>query len=381
MGFLSNLFDPGKKYRDASAGYARDAQFTGGNFAGPGGLSGGINFDSSGRGTINTGLGSFSPLLGQVQGLSNFGFGLAQQGLPPELLALAQQSMGQMGPVNLDRYSNFGGARALEQLMGSSLATATADPFALGEQTTDRFRQLSQRSNQNLVNTTFDRLFASGGLSNQVTRDTVAGDLARQLDEQDLRFQQAGLEAGRGLQQDATGRLMAGFGGLEQFGSRLFGEGFQQAGLNAQLGQSAFGIGAELQNLRLAQMMAGSQIGTTGLQSGMQLSQLPLSFLAANLQAQGLKSDAALGASGINARMSESASSPLLGAISAIGQFGSAIGGFGGFGSLLGGVGGMFGLGGGGGGGFTGLSSGMGLGGFGGGLNIDHLLQGIGSGQ
>jgi len=374
MGFLSDLFDPGKQNRDAASQFTRDAQVTGGSASGPGGISAGFNFDSNGRGSINTGLGSFNPLLGQTQGLANFGFGLAQQGLGQGLQDLGAGAIGDMQGVDLQRFGNFGGAQALQSILGGSAGIASANPFALGQGVTEQLRGRSTRSNQNLVNQKFDKLFASGGLSNSVTREQVTGDLSRQLDDQDLGFQLAGLDAGRGMQQEAFGRSMGAFGGLEGFGSRLFGEGAQQTQLNAGLAQSRFGIGQALQQMQIQQMMAGGQLGQGALGAGMSLSQLPLQFLQSMMSAQGLRSDAALGAAGAQSQLASQASSPLLGALGAVGQFGSAIGGFGGLGGA---IGGLFGGGGGGGGG----GQMGGFGGFSGGLDISHLLRGVGGGQ
>lgn len=345
MGFLSNLFDPGKENREAAEQLVRDAQFTGGSFAGPGGIGGSIDF-TGGRGRISTDLGTFGRFIPGLQGQADFGFGLSQRGLGQGLRDLAGGAISDLQGVDLARFANLGGAAGLQQMMGASLGTAIADPMALGAGVTSALRGRRERGAQNLVNTTFDRLFASGGLSNQLTREQVSGDLRRQLADEDLGFQMAGLEAGRGLQQDAVNRLMAGFGGLEQFGSRMFGEGAQQAALNAQLAQQRFGIGEAMQNMQLQQMLAGQQVGLGALQGSQQLSQLPLAFMAAQLQAQGLRSDAALGGAHMQQQIAQTATSPFLGALGAIGQFGSAIGGFGGLGSMLGGLGGIFGGGG-----------------------------------
>ncbi len=366
MGFFSDLLDPGKKHRDAAAQFAQQAQVTGGSFTGPGGIGGGFSFGEGGRGQINLGLGSFSPFLGQLQGLGGFGIGLAQQGLDPRLQGLAAGSIADLGPQAFQRFGNIRGAGGLQDIFAQAAGIAQADPFALGESTTAALRARSTRSSENLVNRTFDRLFRAGGLSSSVMREEVAGDLARQLDEQDLGFQLAGQQVGQQMQQAAFGRAMGAFGGLEQFGGRMFGEQMQQAALNQQAALSRFGIGQAMQNMQMQQMMSGAQLGMGALAGAQQLSQLPLSFLAANLQAQGLRSEAALGGASAQANLAQHASSPLLGAIGAIGQFGSAIGGFGGLGDLIKG----FIPGGGGGGGAAGS-----LGTFGGGSGLSMFGQ------
>ncbi len=367
MGFLSDLFDPGKKNRDASAAFAQDAQVTGGSASGPGGISAGFSFDDKGVGTINSGLGSFNPFLSQLQGLAGAGFGFGQQGLSSQLTGLGSSAINALGAPNLQSFGNTGGASALQSILGSSAGIAGANPFALGQSTTDALRAGATRTNQNLVNQKFDSLFASGGLSNSVTREQVTGDLSRQLDEQDLGFQLAGLEQGRGLQQEAFGRSLGAFGGLEAFGARGFGEQLQGAQLGGQFAQAQFGIGAQLQNMLLQQMTTGQGLGLQALTGAQGLSQLPLQQLSALFQGQGLRSDAALGGAGVQNALASQASSPLLGALNAAGQFGSAIGGFGGLGSLFSGFGG----GGSGGGGFGGLGDG------GGALDVSHLLRGI----
>jgi hypothetical protein len=335
MGFLSDLLDPGKQNRELASQFSQMAVPTGGRATGPGGIFAGFNFDPSGRGSISTGLGSFSPFLSMLQGHAAQGFDIAGRGLDPSLTALGEGAMADMGTPDIQRFGNLGGAGALQGILGSAGGIASADPFALGESTTAALRSRAQRSNQNLVNKTFDQLFASGGLSNQVTREQVTGDLSRQLDEQDLGFQLAGLEQGRGLQQEAFGRAMGAFGGLEQFGGRMFGEQMGATNLAAQLAQQRFGIGSQLQNMALQQAMAGQQLGIGALSAGQGLAQLPLAFLSAQLQAQGLRSDAALGAGGVQTKLAENATSPFLSGLEAVGQFGQGIGGFGGIGDFF----------------------------------------------
>ena len=366
MGFLSKLFDPGKGNRDAAGRLIDSAQVTGGSASGPGGIGAGFNFDASGRGSINSSLGSFDPFLSALQAQAGAGFNFGSGGLPSFLTGAFDSSTAALQAPNLQSFGNVGGASALQGILQNSAGLASANPFALGAATTDQLRQRSTRSNQNAVNKTFDRLFASGGLANQTTREQVTGDLSRQLDEQDLGFQLAGLEQGRAIQGDAFGRTQGAFGGLEAFGARGFGEQLAGAQLGGQFANQRFGLAQGLQQAQMQQMQVGQGLGLQALQGATGLSQLPLSFLSAGLQAQGLRSDAALGGAAGQSKLASQASSPLLGALGAVGQFGSAIGGFGGLGAALG----MFG-----GGGKPNV--GTNFGGFSGGLDVSHLLQGI----
>lgn len=388
MGFLSDMFDPGAKHRKRAGQFAKDAQFTGGNFSGPGGLSGGISFGKDGRGTITSSLGSFDPLMQSMFGLSGLGLNLANRGLDPKLLALGDETMAALGPSQIDRFANFGGMGAMNRLMMSSLGTATADPFALGASTADMLRQRGTRSTENAVAKQFDRMFASGGLANKAMREEVLGDFSRQLDEQDLGYELAGLNYGRQLQQDASGRVMAGFGGLEAAGGRNFAEQFQQAGFDATMAMQRFGVGSSLQEMMLNQLVTGANVGMGSASGAMDISKLPLAFLQANLGAQQVRSNAALGGAEVQTNLADMASSPLLGMIEAGGQLSSAIGGFGGIGSLMGDMFSFFkpksgaftpssfgGFGAGYGGGMSAFGGGYGP------LNMSHLLEGVGGGN
>jgi hypothetical protein len=88
MGLLSKLFDPGKKDRQRAAARADQAQVVGGSATGPGGLRTGFSFDSGGRATQTSDLGSFAPFLAQLQGLGGQQLAGAGAGLPPELQSL-----------------------------------------------------------------------------------------------------------------------------------------------------------------------------------------------------------------------------------------------------------------------------------------------------
>jgi len=330
MGFLSDVFDPGKKDRDAAAALAGQGVINGGSFSGPGGISGGFDFQNGvGTSTFDLG-GAFQNSLGQMQSLSQSSLNQAQNGLPPELQQLGDNTIGAIGANNnFNRMGNASNFEGLGQVFQSSLGTAKADPFELGSTISDKLRQLSERRNSRLVNKTFDRLKASGKLGTSGGAG-IAGELDANLFDQGLKFDLAGLEAGRGMQQDAFGRVMGSMQGREAIGGRQFGEDLaqNQFGNNAALQQ--FGVGQGLFQQYLQNQAQGTNIGLAANASAMATSQLPLAFQQAAMAANSQASNSRFAAAGVNQNNAALATSPFLEALNAAGQFASNVGfGFG----------------------------------------------------
>lgn len=276
----------GGKDRKSARRLLDQVPFTGGNFSGTGGIGGSFDF-SGGKADVTTSLGDLGPMFQNLLGLSQSGFEQAQGGLPPELTALfsgAQNAIGGLGQAN---QSNFQG---LGDVFNSSLGTAQADPFALGAGVSEKLRALSERRNSRLVNNTFDRLKASGKLGTTGGAG-IAGELDANLFDEGLKFDLAGLDAGRGLQSDAMGRLMAAFGGREQNAGRNFGEGLQAIMSQVGIGQQGF------EDLLKSQAQ-GANIGFGAGQQAMQTSQLPLAFMQMLQNLGTTSSNSLLGAAG-----------------------------------------------------------------------------------
>lgn len=322
---MSDIFDPGRDDRERAAGLAEQGIITGGQATGPGGISAGFDF-SGGRGSITSSLGSFAPLLAQLQGLAGQGFAQAGGGLPPELQALMGSTIDRLGQTNVNQLTNEQDFAGFGNIFQSALSTAQADPFELGSGISAKLRALSERRNQRQVNRTFDRLKASGNLGSSagIAR---AGDLERNLQEQGLQFDLAGLQAGQGIQRDAFGRALGASQAREGIGARQFGESFgiEQLGGNRALQQ--FGVGSQGFAQFLQNQMQGFNIGAGATGAGANLSQLPLSFLAALQGTTGQASNTQFAAAGINQQNAALAKSPFLEALNAAGQFAGSFAG------------------------------------------------------
>lgn len=230
---------PGRKDARRARRILKGTSFDQGSLYGPGGLGAGFAFDEQGRMTTNQSLGDFQPLFDQLLRMSG------------DYLTRAEGLAG-----SLDQ--TFDPQRTgLADIFGTAAGIASQDPLERGQQVTELLRQRSKRGSQNLVNDTFDRLFASGGLSNQTTREQVTADMRRQLADEDLGFQLAGMDFGEQSVQNAFGRAM----GANAQGLQL------EQGLNMILSQG-LGLGQQATNA------AGG------------LAQLPMGFLemAFNLQ-------------------------------------------------------------------------------------------------
>lgn len=319
-----SLFDPGKGARKRAAALAQQGIIKGGGFSGPGGISGSFDFQK-GVGTSNFNLGSFQSSLEGLQRLSQQGLDQAGRGLPPELQALGQGTIDSLGQNQFNRLGNESDFNALGGVFQNSLQTAQADPFDLGSTISEKLRLLSERRNSRLVNKTFDRLKASGKLGTTGGAN-IAGELDANLQEQGLRFDIAGLEAGRGIQQDAFGRVLGASGQREQIGARQFGEDLSQNAFTNQASLQQFGVGQDLFSSFLRNQAQGSQIGLAANASALATTQLPLAFQQAALAAQGQASNSLFAASGVEQTNAQLAKSPFLEALNAAGQFAGNIG-------------------------------------------------------
>jgi hypothetical protein len=328
MGFFSKLFDPGRDDRRAAASLAQQGIIKGGSATGPGGITAGFDF-SGGRGSITSGLGSFQPALEQMQGASANFLNQAQGGLPPELAALAEGTIGRLGSIDVNRLSNESDFAGFGDIFQSALGTAQADPFDLGAGISERLRALSERRNQRSVNKMFDRLKSTGNLTSSAGIQR-AGDVENQLFEQGLQFDLAGLQAGQGIQRDAFARALGSSGAREGIGARQFGEEFGLEQLGGQRALQQFGVGGDMFSKFLQNQAQGTQLGLATNASAMATSQLPLAFLQALQGSTGQASNSLFAASGINQQNAAMAKSPFLEALKAAGSFASGIapGGF-----------------------------------------------------
>jgi hypothetical protein len=248
MGLLSDIFDPGRDQREGAVALANESIFQGGTSTGPGGIESGIGFDDSGAARLHGSLGQFDPFLQSLFGAAGIGFGQAQGGIPSFLQPQAQ---------------------GLGQVFQSALGISQADPFALGAETTERFRAAALPQQQQAAASQLSNLFAKGQLGTTGGAQQAQA-LVQAQQQQDLGFQQAGFEAGRGIQQDALTRLFGSQAGL----GNIFGQAMQQQEL-------------------------GFQQGLQGVAGASSLAQLPLIFQQAIMNAGQLRSESGLSAAGI----------------------------------------------------------------------------------
>lgn len=328
MGFLSDIFDPGRKDRKAAAALAKKGIIEGTSVSGPGGISAGFDFTNN-RGALRSSLGSWAPMLEAMQGGAMSAFSQAAQGLDPRFQGAADNTVDRLGQINVNRLSNETDFNMLGDLFRSNAAFAQRDVFDVGDEISSRLRALSERRNQRLVNKKFDQLRASGGLAHIGGAGALA-ELDRNLFEEGLQFDLAGLNFGRTAINDAFGRALGASGQREAIGARQFGEemGLEQLGGARALQQ--FGINQQMFENLLRQQQQGNAMGM-GLMSGaMGLSQLPLAFLQAAQGATGQASNSLFAAAGINQQNAAMAKSPFLEALNAAGSFMNSIapGGF-----------------------------------------------------
>lgn len=324
MGFLSKIFDPGKSDRKKGKKLAGESVLRGGELTGPGGIGAGFAFDpKTGAGTSQLSLGSFAGALPQFQQLATQGFQQAGAGIPG-LEALGQRTQDRLGNIDVQRLQNQGDFQGLGQIFQQAQSIAGADPFDLGAETSGRLRQLSERRNQRRVNKFFDRLRAGGNLTSSAGIER-AGDLERNLFEQGLQFDLAGLQAGQAIQRDAFGRVLGASGQREAIGARQFGEEFGLEQLGGQRALQQFGVGTGTLDAFLRNQAQGAQIAGAGVAGGVGLAQAPLAFLQAQQSLQASRSATQLGASGQFLQAAQQAKSPFLEALNAAGSFAQAI--------------------------------------------------------
>jgi len=225
----SSSFNPGKKDRKLARKALKGMNFSGGNMFGAGGLGGGFSFDSAGNFSSNQSLGAFQPLFEAMMQSSGQGFeGMSQ---------ILSQMQGQTG--------------GLEEIFGSASKIAAQDPMQRGEDFASNLRARRAGSARSEINNTFDRLFASGGLSNQTTREQTLDAESRRLADEDLGFDMAGAQFGEASVQNAFARAM---------------------GSNSQLGS-------------MAQLFGN--VGNTGAANATAMSQLPMQFMKMIADLQG----------------------------------------------------------------------------------------------
>ena len=323
MGFFSDIFDPGRRDREAAAGAAQQGIIEGTSATGPGGIQAGFDF-SDNQATVTSDLGSFTPTMEGLQGLSAQGLTQAGGGLPPELAALASGTIDRLGQTNVEQMSGASDFAGLGQVFQSSLGTAQADPFELGAGISQKLRQLSERRNTRLVNKTFDRLKRSGKLGTSGGAG-IAGELDANLQDQDLKFDLAGLQAGSQMQRDAFGRLTGASAAREGIGSRAFAESFGLEQLGGQRALQQFGVGNTMFDSFLRNQQQGANIGIAGAQAAAGVSQLPRAFLQAANSSAGLASGTHFGEAGVHGQSAAMAKSPFLEALNAAGSFATGI--------------------------------------------------------
>jgi hypothetical protein len=322
MGLLSNLFDPGRGDRSNASAIANSpgAQITGAQFNAPFGMSGSFGFiGPHQKFTMQGSLGDFNPVASRLVNTAKRRVGntALDMGFMDPIFSAAMRDL---GDPRLNSIGNMGEFRGLGRMFQSAMPFANADPFELGAGVTERLRAAALPDNQRLVNSTMDRLFASGRLGTTGGAN-VAGALQESLDQQDLAFQQAGLDFGRALQSDAVGRAMTAFGGREALAGRMFGESLAGAQLQGQNALSRFGMGTSMADALLQNLVAGHNIGISSLGAATGLAQLPLAFQQMALQANIARSNANLARAGVQQNNAAMAKSPLLEGINAIGQF------------------------------------------------------------
>lgn len=391
MSFLSNLFDPGRGDRSNASMIANSAgaQITGGTARGPFDILGAFGFvGPDQRFTSRARLGDLQPAANALvrTAKNNIGHGATNLGFLGEIMRGSMADLGGSAPQSMNFRSSLGrlpsstgpnimanapesmsGFSGLGSIFSSALPVANADPFALGADVTANLREQALPGQQRAVNSAMDRLFASGRLGTTGGAQAMEA-LANAQNQQDLQFQLAGLEAGRGLQSDAMARAISAFGGNESMAGRMFGEslageqlrtgtalsaeqlaqgrmfgvenaaqgrdalamqnlsrmfGERLAGgqFEAQNAMSRFGMGTSMADALLQNLVTGNNIGISSIGAATGLAQLPLAFQQMALQANIARSNANLSRAGVQQVNASMAKSPLLEGINAIGQF------------------------------------------------------------
>ena len=215
--------------------------------SGAGGLGAGFSFDDKGQLSSRMELGQFAPFLEALLGTSQNAYGRAEglDGLYGDM----QRQAGALGGV-----------------FDSASKIASMDPLERGGQITDLLRQRRAGGAQNLIRDTFDRLFQSGGLSNSVVRNDVTDATSRQLADEDLGFQLAGINQGEQSVQNAFARMLGAQQG--QTSGLTAVENLRNMMMNQ--GMSALGGAQNIANMpmQLMQMLGGLQAQRSNTQLG-----------------------------------------------------------------------------------------------------------------
>lgn len=328
---MSSLFDPGKDDRNAAAAAAQKGVITGSSFSGPGGLGGNFDF-SNGHGSFSGELGAFQSSMDNMLAASQQGFSQATGGLPPEMLALAGQTMDGLGavqtPESMLNRNNFQG---FQDVFNANQKTAVTDPFDLGSTISDKLRQLDERKNQKLVNKTFDRLKASGKLGTTGGAG-IAAELDANLFDQGLKHDLAGFGAGMDMRNQAFGMMQGANQGMEGIAGRNFAEGMAKAGFDKDTIMKQYGVGANTFDQFLKNQLQGMNIGMAGSTGAAGIAQLPLSMQQAIMGLSTSASNSNFAMAGVHGQNAANAKSPFLEALNAAGSFVGNVmpGGFGG---------------------------------------------------
>ena len=232
----------------------------------------------------------------------------------------AQSSIDALGNINVDQISGRGDYDRLGSVMEQNLALSQRDPFDLGSTISDKLRQLSERKNQRLVNKMFDRLQSTGNLTSSAGIQR-AGDMERNLFEQGLQFDLAGLQAGESMISNAFNRGMGALQGRESIAGRTFGESFAQEQMLGQRAMDQYGVGSSLFGLGLEADRLNTGIGLQQLQAALGIQSLPLQQLLGMGQLTGLASGSNFNQASILQGNAAMAKSPFLEALNAAGQF------------------------------------------------------------
>ena len=319
------LFDPGKGARRQAKRFGRQGVFTGGGFTGPGGGFAGFDFTNNRlSGDLSLG-GDFQNLLTGFQGLSQAGLDQAGSDIPESLRNAGAGAIEGLNFGGIDRLTQEQDFAGFGDVFQSSLDTAQADPFELGAGISEKLRALSERRNQRGVNKMFDRLRSTGNLGSSagIAR---AGDLERNIFEQGLQFDLAGLKAGQGIQQDAFGRLLGSSGSRGQIGSRDFGEQFAEEQLRGDRTLQQFGIENSLFDSFLRNQAQGAGIagGAAGVSQNIQ--GIPLQLMQALLASGTTASNSIFQGANVFNNAAALSNDPFAEAINAAGGLAAGIG-------------------------------------------------------
>lgn len=330
--FLGKIFDPGKGARQDAGRIVDDprSQIIGGGAGVPAlNLESSFNFDQWGQPYGTTNLGMFGPVAWGLLNQATNNLGQPATNLD-FLTHLFSQQVGQtprFDPVYGTINPNAELLAGMQSLFGSSLGTAGASPFALGSQATKALQAGALPEQKRATFSAMDRLFQKGRLGSTGGAN-VMGRLAEAQQKEDLDFQVAGFNLGRGMKQDALSALQAAFAGSES----LLGRVFNQHLANQNLGLAAAGLGGDLfsrlmqggiglGDLLMQNRIMGQNMNIQGIGSAAGLAQLGIPFQELMLRAATAQSNANLARAGAFQQQAAQTPSPVLGGIDALGSF------------------------------------------------------------